>query len=102
MSWTAARVSGRRTRRSGVGWLGSATPGSGHATSRRPTPSARKRRRIRRPIPAPPRRGVARAEDETDLLLFPPLRAGWAPRGEPAEVWLAGGDARRVVFGAMD
>ena len=42
------------------------------------------------------------AQDETDLLLFPPLRAGWAPRGEPAKVWLAGGNARRVVFGAMN
>src|SRR5205085_11782721 len=37
-----------------------------------------------------------------DLLLFPPLRAGWARRGEPAEVSLSGGNARRVVFGAMD
>jgi len=42
------------------------------------------------------------AEDETDLLLFPPLRASWASRGEPAKVWLAGGNARRVVFGAMN
>jgi hypothetical protein len=40
-------------------------------------------------------------QDETDLLLFPPLRAGWAARGEPATVWLTGGDARRVIFGAM-
>jgi hypothetical protein len=45
---------------------------------------------------------VVLAEDETDLLLFPPLRAGSAPRGEPAKVWLAGGNARRGVFGAMD
>jgi hypothetical protein len=42
------------------------------------------------------------AQDETDLLLFPPLRAGGAPRGAPAKVWLAGGNARRVVFGAMN
>jgi hypothetical protein len=42
------------------------------------------------------------AQDETDLLLFPPLRAGWAKRGEPARVWLSGRNARRVVFGTMN
>lgn len=42
------------------------------------------------------------AEDETDLLLFPPLRAGWALRGEPAKVWLTGANAKRVVFGARN
>lgn len=42
------------------------------------------------------------AQDETDLLLFPPLRAGWSRRGEVARVWLSGRNARRVVFGAMN
>jgi hypothetical protein len=42
------------------------------------------------------------AEDETDLLLFPPLRAAWAKRGDPARVWLSGRNARRVVFGALN
>jgi hypothetical protein len=42
------------------------------------------------------------AQDETDLLLFPPLRASWAKEGAPAEVRLSGWNARRVVFGAMD
>ena len=42
------------------------------------------------------------AEDETDLLLFPPLRASWALRGQPAEVRLSGWNARRVIFGAMN
>ena len=42
------------------------------------------------------------AQDETDLLLFPPLRAGWSKRGEVARVWLSGRNARRVIFGAMD
>lgn len=42
------------------------------------------------------------AEDETDLLLFPPLRAGWALRGQPREVSISGRNARRVVFGAMN
>lgn len=42
------------------------------------------------------------AEDETDLLLFPPLRAAWAKRGEPARVWLSGRNARRVIFGVLN
>lgn len=42
------------------------------------------------------------AQDETDLLMFPPLRAAWAPRGEPAEVRISGWNARRVIFGAMN
>ncbi len=42
------------------------------------------------------------AEDETDLLLFPPLRAGWALRGRPREVRISGQNARRVVFGALN
>jgi hypothetical protein len=48
-----------------------------------------------------PARSVVLAEDETDLLLFPPLRAGWARRGEAAEVRLSGWNGRQVVFGAM-
>jgi transposase len=40
--------------------------------------------------------------DETDLRLFPPLRAGWAKRGEPARVVISGYNARRVVFGALN
>jgi hypothetical protein len=42
------------------------------------------------------------AEDETDLLLFPPLRASWSPKGRPKEVALSGWNGRRVVFGAMN
>jgi transposase len=41
------------------------------------------------------------AEDETDVLLFPPLRAGWALRGQVAPVLLSGYNARRTVFGAL-
>jgi transposase len=47
-------------------------------------------------------RSVLLFEDETDLLLFPPLRACWARRGESAEVELSGQNARRVVFGAIN
>jgi transposase len=35
-------------------------------------------------------------------LLFPPLRAAWAPRGTQAEVWLTGRNAHRVLFGAVN
>lgn len=42
------------------------------------------------------------AEDETDLLLFPPLRGTWSQRGKPAPVLLSGQNAKRVVFGAMN
>jgi hypothetical protein len=42
------------------------------------------------------------AQDETDLLLIPPLRATWSKRGEDAKVWLSGRNARRVIFGAMN
>ena len=42
------------------------------------------------------------AEDETDLLLFPPVRASWSRRGQPAVVRLCGRNARRVIFGAMN
>jgi DDE superfamily endonuclease len=76
--------------------------GSGRATTWIRTPCARKKRRIRRQIRALPRRSVVLAQDETDLLLFPPLRAGWSKRGEAARVWLSGRNARRVIFGAMN
>jgi DDE superfamily endonuclease len=45
---------------------------------------------------------VLLAEDETDLLLFPPLRAGWSAVGQAVRVTLSGRNARRVVFGAMN
>jgi DDE superfamily endonuclease len=34
--------------------------------------------------------------------LFPPLRAGWARRGEEAPVPISGGNAKRVLFGAIN
>jgi DDE superfamily endonuclease len=42
------------------------------------------------------------AQDETDLMMFPPLRSGWSLKGEPAEVHISGRNARRVIFGAMN
>jgi len=67
-----------------------------------PDPELEKKRRIRRRVRQLRPRSVLLAEDETDLLLFPPLRAGWSPRGGPKEVLLSGRNARRVVFGAMN
>jgi hypothetical protein len=45
---------------------------------------------------------VLLALDETDLLLLPPLRAGWARRGQPAPVPISGQNARRTVFGCLN
>jgi transposase len=63
---------------------------------------AAKMRRIRRYIKELGPRDVVLFEDETDLLLFPPLRACWARRGQDAEVPLSGGNAKRVLFGALN
>jgi hypothetical protein len=53
-------------------------------------------------VRALPARSALLAVDETDLRLFPPLRAGWAKRGAPAPVPISGANAKRVVFGALD
>jgi hypothetical protein len=47
-------------------------------------------------------RWVKLFEDETDLLLFPPLRAAWGRRGQPLEVPISGANARRVIFGTLN
>ena len=46
--------------------------------------------------------GDVRFADETTLREFPPLRAGWARRGEQAAVTITGKNARRVLHGAMN
>lgn len=43
--------------------------------------------------------GVA---DETALREFPPLRAGWSKRGEPACVVISGRNKRRTILGALN
>src|SRR5207302_8517323 len=68
----------------------------------RQTPSARKKRAIRRRLQNLSARSVLLAEDETDLRLFPPLHAGWALRGTPAKVPLSGTNAKRVLFGSIN
>lgn len=67
----------------------------------------RKKRRIRRHVRILKRRffhprNVILAQDETDLLLFPPLRAAWALKGQTSCVPLTGFNAKRVVFGAIN
>jgi hypothetical protein len=49
-----------------------------------------------------PPRSVVLVADETDVPLFPPWRAKWSRRGEPARVPISGRNARRVIFGAMN
>lgn len=39
--------------------------------------------------------------DETALREFPPLRAGWSQRGEPARVVISGRNKRRTLLGAL-
>jgi len=40
--------------------------------------------------------------DETALREFPPLRAGWSKRGEPATVLITGRNKRRTILGALN
>lgn len=40
--------------------------------------------------------------DETDLLLFPPIRSAWAERGQSIKISLHGQNEKRVIFGAIN
>lgn len=40
--------------------------------------------------------------DETALREFPPLRAGWSRRGQPATVLISGRNGRRTILGALN
>jgi transposase len=40
--------------------------------------------------------------DETALREFPPLRASWSRRGEPATVLISGRNPRRTILGALN
>jgi hypothetical protein len=62
----------------------------------------RRKRRIRQRVKGLPSGCAKLFEDETDMLLFPPLRAGWALRGKEAEVPISGENAQRSVFGTLD
>lgn len=61
-----------------------------------------KKHYIRHVLGCLPHRSVVLAEDETDLLLFPPLRAMWSLRSLLAEVRLSGWNARRTALGCMN
>ncbi|HWE36182.1 MAG TPA: transposase [Isosphaeraceae bacterium] len=76
--------------------------GSGRDPCSIPIRSATKKRRIRRAIRGLPPRWVTLFEDETDLRLFPPLRAARGRRGRAVEVPTSGFNARRVAFGTID
>lgn len=65
-------------------------------------PKKRKKLRILGQIQALPKDIALLAQDETDLQLFPSLRAGWGPRGQAASVQITGYNARRTLFGAMN
>src|SRR5205809_7850473 len=78
------------------------TFGSVRAMFFRWTLTRRKKRYIRRRLKMLGPRGVVLFEDETDLLLFPPLRAAWSLRGEPAVVPISGVNAKRVAYGAIN
>src|SRR4051812_21681129 len=75
--------------------------GSASVTCWLRTRRQRKKRRILAQIQATPAPGVLLAQDETELLLFPPLRAGWARRGMAATVMISGANARRTLFGTL-
>jgi transposase len=62
----------------------------------------RRLRAIRKRVQSLPPGCVKLFEDETDLHLFPPLRAGWFLRGKPAKVPISGENAKRTVFGAIN
>jgi hypothetical protein len=63
--------------------------GNARDTSWRLIPTSGKKQ-ILRVIRGMPRRGVLLAKDETELLLFQPLRSTWSLRGQPAQVLLSG------------
>jgi transposase len=74
-----------------------------HALRDSKSPRVKRRlRAIRKKVASLPAGCVKLFEDETDLLLFPPLRAGWFLRGKPAEVPISGENAKRTVFGAIN
>src|SRR5262249_37667431 len=74
-----------------------------HALRDAESPRVRRRLRLLRRKVRRPATGCAKLfEDETDLLLFPPLRAGWFPRGKAARVPISGANAKRTIFGTID
>src|SRR5262249_55319196 len=74
-----------------------------HALPESKSPRVKRRLRlIRKKFQALPGDCAVLFEDETGLLLFPPLRAGWFLRGKPAKIPMSGENAKRVIFGTID
>lgn len=67
-----------------------------------PDPEREKKRRILRNISNLGGDSVVIALDETYIRLFPPLRSGWALRGQEARVPISGYNDKRVLFGAIN
>jgi transposase len=88
----------QRIRQMGYAWK---RPGLALPESKSPRVK-RRLRLIRKKVKSLPEDCAVLFEDETDLLLFPPLRAGWFLRGKPATVPISGENAKRVVFGTID
>jgi transposase len=42
------------------------------------------------------------AQDETELSLFPPLRASWSRKGGPQRVVLSGANEKQFLFGSVN
>jgi transposase len=47
-------------------------------------------------------RDVVICIDETDLLLFPPLRSTWGKQAESTEVEISGRNEKRVIYGGLN
>ena len=99
-TWPVGMAGGGRRRPFAGSCTGRDMSGSGPLRAPTRPASAQKMSRIRRQLGELGPHIALLFEDETDLLLFPPLRACWARRGESAEVMLSGRNARRVLFGA--
>jgi transposase len=96
------KPSDRELRRQ-VGKLGYVWKRPGLALPESNSPRVKRRLRlIRQKVSSLPEDCAVLFEDETDLLLFPPLRAGWFLRGKPATVPISGENAKRVIYGTID
>src|SRR5207302_10619743 len=78
-----------------------ATSGNAPVMCCRPIRTERKKRHIRRRLKNRGFRSITLFEDETDLLLFPPLRAAWSLRGQAAPVPISAANAKRVICGSI-
>jgi len=111
-SWSASLIQAHLRRWAGetfsCAWIRHRLHALGYVWKRpryvlRPDPQrARKMAEISRNLGQLGPREVVLFEDETDLLLFPPLRSTWAPRGARIPVLLTGWNEKRVVFGAVN